>query len=140
MKTAGSDQLPAGIQMPEGYAHSLSSQIWFFSGVQAGLVGRASQNERELAQSIGATVENAYLAGLAAGQAKRAELEEPAHQIPVPEKHSRTLQEKIWFMKGVDDGLAGQAFEQPASLAQRSASELLQAYRTGYHAGKRSAD
>jgi hypothetical protein len=125
--------------MPEGYTHRLSSQIWFFSGVQAGLEGRASQNERALAQSIGASVEKAYQTGVAAGQAKRAELEAPAHQIPVPEKHSRTLPEKIWFMKGVDDGLAGQTFEQPASLAQRSAAELWQAYQTGYHAGKRSA-
>jgi hypothetical protein len=139
MTSAGSDQLPAGIQMPEDYNHSLSSQIWFFSGVQAGLEGRSSQNERELARSIGASVENAYQAGLAAGQAKRAELEAPAHKIPVPEKHSSTLQEKIWFMKGVDDGLAGQAYEQPANLGGRSAAELLQAYRTGYHAGKRSA-
>ena len=138
MTTASSDQLPAGIEMPEAYTHSLSSQIWFFSGVQAGLEGRASQNERELAQSIGASVEKAYQAGLSAGQAKRAELEAPAHHILVPAQHSGTLQEKIWFMKGVDAGLAGQAFEQPASLGGRSAAELLQAYRTGYHMGKRS--
>ena len=121
MATAGSDQLPAGIQMPEDDTHSLSSQIWFFSGVQAGLEGRSSQNERELAQSIGASVEKAYQAGLAAGQAKRAELESPAHQIPVPEQHSHTLQEDL-VHEGGRRWLSGTSFRatcQPGTKKRR---------------------
>jgi hypothetical protein len=136
MANVGDYQLPAGIQMPERFIPRLSSQIWFYSGVQAGLEGLASSNEGALARSTGTQVAAAYQAGLAMGRAKRAELEDPAHQILVPEKHSRTIQEKIWFMKGVDDGLTGQAFEQPANLAQKRGAELLQAYRTGYQAGK----
>jgi hypothetical protein len=131
-------QLPAGIQMPECFTQRLSFQIWFYSGVQTGLAGRAPQNEIELRKRSGTGVAAAYQAGLEAGRIKRAEVETPAHQIPVPEQYRRTLQGKLWFLKGVDDALAGQGLEHPLSMPHRRDAELLRAYKAGFQAGKRA--
>ena len=139
MSKSDNYQLPAGIQMPERFTKRSSYQIWFYSGVQAGLEGHAPLNEIELTQHHGAGIAAAYQAGLAAGQAKRAELEEPAHQISVPEEYRRSLEEKIWFLQGVNVALAGRPAEYPPDLLQRNAAELLRAYKAGYRAGKRSA-
>ena len=139
MSKSDNYQLPAGIQMPERFTKRSSYQIWFYSGVQAGLEGHTPQNEIELTQHHGAGIAAAYQAGLAAGQAKRAELEAPAHQIPVPAEYSSSLQERIWFLQGVDDALAGRPAEYPPDLPQRRAAELLRAYKAGYRASKRAS-
>ena len=129
--------LPAGIQMPARFTKRLSYQIWFYTGAQAGLEGRAAQNEIELTKSHGAENTAAYQAGLAAGRAKRAEVEAPAHQIPVPADFSRTLQEKIWFLEGVEEGLGGKPYADPDDLPPGGSLALVRAYRAGYQAGVR---
>ena len=127
----------ASIQLPQRFSKRLSYQIWFYSGVQAGLDGRVPEEAIELKQRYGTGIAAAYSAGIAAGEKKRAGRETPGPEILVPERYSRSLQEKNWFLKGVEDAIGGQSGEPPPRLTQRGTVELLQAYRAGYQTGER---
>jgi hypothetical protein len=137
MTTQEEYELLDSIPVPPRFNKRSSYWIWFSSGVLAGLSERAPQEATELKQRHSAEIAAAYQAGFAAGRAKRAEGEANVHQVPVPERYGGSLMEKIWFLKGVDEALAGRPYETPSDLPRRRSMELLRAYRAGYLTGER---
>lgn len=137
MSNPGAFQLPAGIVMPERFAAHLSYQLWFYDGVQTGLEGFPPQEEAELSQHYGGGIVAAYKAGFEAGHRKRMEIEASSPAVSVPEGFDHSLAQRNWYLKGVEDGVAGLPLERPASLPFKHSADLLKAYKEGYLVGRR---
>jgi hypothetical protein len=131
-------QLPDGIEMPERFAKSLSTQIWFFDGVQTAINKHPPLDDYELRIGKGERIANAYKAGYDAG--KNYLMQQPSDNESKSvgvSKTSRDDPKKTWFVLGVEDALSNRPPINESHLRKQHGSGAASEYKAGYELGEK---